>query len=135
MLVFASYARKDTWRPASVGIISIIIYTIVAAVLLRPIGLYSLMVADAVKHFTHTMMMIWVQNRQIGSLRGFHIGRTVAKSIIAAIAAGLLAFAVATFMTSLLSMESFISQLLVVLAGGLAGVGGYSTHGHLARYS
>ena len=36
MLVFASYARKDTWRPALVGVISIVIYSITAVLLLRP---------------------------------------------------------------------------------------------------
>ncbi len=50
MLIFSSYARKDTWRPALVGVISIIIYSITAVILLRPLGLLSLMVADSVKH-------------------------------------------------------------------------------------
>ena len=125
MLVFASYARKDTWRPASVGIISIIIYTIVAAVLLKPIGLYSLMVADAVKHFTHTMMMIWVQNRQIGALRGFHIGRTIGKSVVAAIISGVLAYGAASLLSSFLPMATFFAQFAVVLIGGFVGVGTY----------
>ena len=33
MLVFASYARKDTWRPALVGVITILIYLLVAIAL------------------------------------------------------------------------------------------------------
>ncbi|MCP5100451.1 MAG: murein biosynthesis integral membrane protein MurJ, partial [Chloroflexi bacterium] len=56
MLVFASYARKDTWRPAIAGIISIVIYTFTAWALLGKLGLLSLMVADAVKHFVHTLI-------------------------------------------------------------------------------
>ena len=58
MLVFASYARKDTWRPALVGFISILIYSLTALVLLRPLGLLSLMVADAVKHVVHTIITV-----------------------------------------------------------------------------
>ncbi len=125
MLVFASYARKDTWRPASVGIISIIIYTIVAAVLLKPIGLYSLMVADAVKHMSHTLMMIWVQNRQIGGLRGYRISRTVYKSITAAVVTGLLAFGAATAINSIVATDTFIGQFVVVMVGAGGGILGY----------
>ncbi len=125
MLVFASYARKDTWRPASVGIISIVIYTITAAVLLKPIGLYSLMVADAIKQFSHTMMMIWVQNRQIGTLHGYHIGRTVGKSLLAALVSGVIAFAVATGVASIMPVNNLASQFFIVLMGGMAGVAGY----------
>src|SRR5690606_21601993 len=46
MLVFASYARKDTLRPALVGVVSIVVYVLVAALLLEPYGLLSLMIAD-----------------------------------------------------------------------------------------
>ena len=44
--VFASFARKDTLRPALAGVISILIYLLVAIILLRPMGLLSLMIAD-----------------------------------------------------------------------------------------
>lgn len=125
MLVFASYARKDTWRPASVGIVSIIIYTIVAAALLKPIGLYSLMVADSVKHIAHTLMMIWVQNRQIGGMRGYQIGRTVYKSMAAAVVTGLLAYGAAVVISSILPVDTFAARLLVVLAGAGGGIVGY----------
>jgi putative peptidoglycan lipid II flippase len=125
MLVFASYARKDTWRPASVGIVSIVIYTIVAAVLLKPIGLYSLMVADSVKHITHTLMMIWVQNRQIGGLRGYQIGRTVYKSTAAAVVTGLLAYGAAVVISSILPVDTFAARMIVVLIGAGGGIVGY----------
>ena len=66
MLVFASYARKDTWRPALVGVISIVIYTIIALLLLEPLGLLSLMVADSIKHIIHTLIMLWLLQRHLG---------------------------------------------------------------------
>src|SRR5690606_3054166 len=70
MLVFASYARKDTWRPALVGFIAILIYSLTAVALLGTLGLLSLMVADAVKHVVHTLIMLWLLRRQLGGLAG-----------------------------------------------------------------
>ncbi|MCA9980157.1 MAG: murein biosynthesis integral membrane protein MurJ, partial [Anaerolineales bacterium] len=92
MLIYASYARKDTWRPALVGVISLGFYLVVALVLLQPLGLLSLMAADASKHFLHTMLMMVVMYRHIGTLRGHGIGRALWKSLLAASITGLSAF-------------------------------------------
>ena len=120
MLVFASYARKDTWRPAVVGVISIVIYTITAVLLLEPIGLYSLMVADAIKHFTHTMMMLWLLQRHLGGLRGFGISTATWKAVVASVLTGLVAYGVAETAVALLPLTGFLGKLsLVGVAGGL----------------
>ncbi|WP_420629952.1 murein biosynthesis integral membrane protein MurJ [Candidatus Leptofilum sp.] len=120
MLVFASYARKDTWRPAIVGIISVIIYTGTAVLLLEPLGLYSLMVADAIKHFSHTMMMLWLLQRHLGGLRGFGICSATLKAGVASVLTGLVAFVVGETAVTLLPFAGFVGKLLVVaLAGGL----------------
>ncbi|MBK8902927.1 MAG: murein biosynthesis integral membrane protein MurJ [Anaerolineaceae bacterium] len=124
MLVFASYARKDTWRPAVAGIISIVIYTVTAVLLLPAIDLYSLMVADAVKHFCHTMIMLWLLQRQLGGLRGFGISSAIWKSIIASALTGLVAWLAAwgleVAIGNLLPLGGFLGKLvLVVVAGGL----------------
>jgi putative peptidoglycan lipid II flippase len=122
MLVYASYARKDTWRPAMVGIVSVVIYTITAVVLLKPLGLLSLMVADAVKHFTHTLIMSWLLGRQLGGFSGFGIIRNALKSLVAALFTGAAAYFVATLATSLLPDSTFVSRLAIVVAAGLAGL-------------
>ncbi len=120
MLVFASYARKDTWRPAVAGIISIVIYTITAVLLLPVIDLYSLMVADAVKHFCHTMIMLWLLQRHLGGLRGFGISRAIWKALIASVLTGLVAYGVGETAVALLPLSGFLGKLTVVaLAGGL----------------
>jgi putative peptidoglycan lipid II flippase len=120
MLVFASYARKDTWRPALVGFISILIYSLTALVLLRPLGLLSLMVADAVKHVVHTMIMLWVLRRQLGSLGGSPVARSAAKSLLAAALTGLGAFAAAHWLPG--DAGRTVMQLLPVVVGGVTGV-------------
>ncbi|MCP4421219.1 MAG: hypothetical protein GY805_31800, partial [Chloroflexi bacterium] len=122
MLVFASYARKDTWRPAVVGIISIVIYTITAVLLLDSIGLYSLMVADAIKHFVHAMMMLWLLKRHLGGLRGFAIEQTTWKAIVASVLTGLVAFAVGETAVVYLPLNGFLGKLLVVSLASGAGL-------------
>jgi putative peptidoglycan lipid II flippase len=125
MLVFASYARKDTWRPALVGVISIVIYTITAAVLLRPLGLYSLMVADAVKHIIHTFIMLVLLQRHLGGLAGYHILTNLGKTVIAALFTGVVAGLVATLLTPLLPSGSLIGKFSIVAAAGFAGLSVY----------
>ena len=124
MLVFASYARKDTWRPALAGIVSIIIYTAVAMLLLPLLDLLSLMVADAVKHFVHTLIMLWFLQRHTGGLAGHRLTSTSVKSLLAAAATGLAAYGAAVLTTPLLS-AGFLASAFIVLAGGTAGLLAY----------
>jgi putative peptidoglycan lipid II flippase len=123
MLVIASYARKDTWRPALVGVFSIGIYTITAFALIKPLGLLSLMVADAVKHAVHTVAMIWILRRQVGNLSGYQIRAALLKSLLAAISVGIVAYLSATFLSGMLEHDNFLSRLVIVAAAGLAGLG------------
>jgi putative peptidoglycan lipid II flippase len=122
MLVFASYARKDTWRPALVGVISIVIYTIIALLLLRPLGLLSLMVADSIKHFIHTLMMLWLLQRHLGGLGGHRISHSLLKAFAAALLTGLGAYAILLLLPPLLPGSGFFTKLLHVALPGTAGM-------------
>lgn len=125
MLVFASYARKDTWRPALVGFVSILVYSTVALSLLGSLGLLSLMVADAVKHVVHTLLMLVVLRRQVGRVIGRPVVLSAAKSLLAATLTGLAALGAAWLVGGLMSGGAEggpLAWLPVVLAGGAAGV-------------
>ncbi len=122
MLIFASYARKDTLRPALVGVASIVVYVVVAVALLPPLGLFSLMVADAVKHAAHTALMLLVIQRQIGGLRGQAIPLATFKSLLGGLLAGAGAYGAATAVAQALPLAGVAGHLLTVAAGGLAGV-------------
>lgn len=125
MLVFASYARKDTWRPAMAGILSITVYTIVAILLLDTLGLLSLMVADAVKHIIHTAIMLWLLQRHVGGLSGYQITPTLIKSIAAAIVTGITAAVVAWILGQVFTDDSFLARLTIVTLSGIAGLVAY----------
>ncbi|MFQ5398120.1 MAG: murein biosynthesis integral membrane protein MurJ [Anaerolineae bacterium] len=125
MLVFASYARKDTWRPAAVGVISILIYTAVAVALLQPLGLLSLMIADATKHVVHTLMMLWLLKRHLGGLAGYHVAAAVIKSLIAAVVTGAAAYGASMMVVQWVTPAGLLSRLLVVASSGAAGLAVY----------
>jgi putative peptidoglycan lipid II flippase len=122
MLVFASYSRKDTWRPALVGVISIVVYTITAALLLRPLGLLSLMVADSIKHVVHTIMMLWLLQRHLGGLRGYRISRSLSKALGAALLSGLVAYAVSLISLPFLPETGLMTRFIHVALPGTAGL-------------
>lgn len=124
MLVFASYARKDTWHPALVGFASILVYSATALLLLRPLGLLSLMVADAVKHVVHTALMVWLVRRQTGGLRNYGILPSIGRSLVAALATGGVAFLVSHgLQTAGVGADGeLLGKLALVLAGGVAGL-------------
>jgi putative peptidoglycan lipid II flippase len=125
MLVFASYARKDTWRPAMAGVLSIAVYTVVAILLLNVLGLLSLMVADSVKHIIHTAIMLWLLQRHVGGLSGYQIAPTLIKSIVAAIVTGLVAALVAWLLGQLFTGDTFLARLIIVTVSGAAGLAAY----------
>jgi putative peptidoglycan lipid II flippase len=126
MLVFASYARKDTWRPALVGVISILIYSIVALLLLKPMGLLSLMVADASKHVVHTLLMAWLLRRRLGGLPGYGLGAASLKAIGASLVTGFLAGGAAWLVDSSLPLAAFAGKLFPVAVAGVVGVLAYT---------
>ncbi len=122
MLIFASYARKDTWRPALVGVVSIVFYTIVAWLLLEPLGLLSLMVADAAKHMLHTVLMIWILTRHLGDWQGFAFVETAVKSLTAAVLTGVTAYGVANIIQNFVVADAFLGRLVVVGVSGVVGL-------------
>ncbi len=125
MLVFASYARHDTLRPALVGVGSMLVYTAVAVGLLRPFGLLALMLADAVKHMVHTSLMAWLLRRELGGLGGYAVWLTALKAALAAGLMGLGVYAVAQLGVAHLPLPGVVGELALVSLPGLAGVALY----------
>lgn len=146
MLIFAFYASKDTWRPAIVGVISLVVYMIFAVgtlwVLSGPrfhtqmeqlaallgvssteqLGLLSLMIADAVKHVSHLLMMVWLLRQRMGGLAGYGVWATLFKATSAAAVTGVAAYGVARWAASNLPLSGFLQELAVVGLAGAVGV-------------
>ena len=85
LLVFAFYARKDTLTPALVGVVSLICYMGAALLLFESFGLFSLMIADSLKHFVHasiSAVLLWRRLDGFGSQR---MAITIFKTAIASL--------------------------------------------------
>jgi putative peptidoglycan lipid II flippase len=120
MLVYASYARQDTWRPALAGAVSILVYLVVAVVLLRPLGLLSLMAADAVKHIVHTAMMVWILTHQLGHWEGLELPSVLGKGVVSAGLTSLSAYLTYILLLPYLPPIHFLNHLLLVVLPGVS---------------
>lgn len=100
-LNYASYARQDTLTPALVGILSVLVYLVVAVSLgptsnllaLPATSLFvGLVVADSAKHATHASVMLVLTRRRVGpsALKGAR--RTLVASGAAALVMGAVVF-------------------------------------------
>ncbi len=124
-LVIALYARKDTLRPALVGMASVGLYLLVALPTYRTLGMVGLILADNFKHAGHVLIMIWLFGRTVGSLRGQGIWMTLLKSGLASIAMGAAIYGTMAGLGQLPLAEGKLSWVVTLLAGGTAGLGVY----------
>jgi len=121
LLVYAFYARQDTLTPALIGVVSLIVYMIAALALLPAIGLFSLMVADSVKHIVHAALSGIILSRRIGGYGPQRIPLTLVKTGIAAGVMGLVALLVEPLLEGIFAGGGTIREgLLVIAAGGLS---------------
>jgi hypothetical protein len=84
------------------------------------------MVADAVKHIVHTIIMFWLMRRQVGGLSGHGVRETTVKSVLAAALTGLSAFGTAYLLSPFLTGATLVSKLGLVAGGGAAGLVAFS---------
>ncbi len=124
-LNYAFYARQDTLTPALVGILSVGVYLAVALLLIKPLGMLGLVLADSAKHFSHAVTMLFLTRRRIGGLADLRLGQTAVKALLAASAmAGLMAV-VMNLSTSLVGSTALIGKLVSVVIPGVVGVAVY----------
>lgn len=87
-LVFAFYARKDTLRPALVGVAGAIVYAVVALTLFQPYGMLGLVFANSLQWIAHTVVMVWLLQTRLGGVGGEGVVKTGAKIGTSALVAG-----------------------------------------------
>ncbi len=85
-LVFAFYARQDTFTPAWVGLIcnvGVYLAAALAPTLFRPLQVTDLAVANSVQWGMHALLMGMLLVRQVGSMRAYGLGWLTARVLIA----------------------------------------------------
>jgi len=69
-LIFAFYARRNTWTPALVGVATVLLYVAMALLptLFRPLSLNGLILANSAKSAMHAVMMLLLLRRSVGKM-------------------------------------------------------------------
>jgi putative peptidoglycan lipid II flippase len=120
-LNYAFYARQDTLTPALVGMLSVGVYLAAALILIRPMGMLGLVLADSAKHLGHALVMLFLTGRRTGGLAGLKLAQTASKAVLAAgVMAGLMVLA-QRGIAQLVDTSGLLEQL--ALLGVIAGMG------------
>jgi putative peptidoglycan lipid II flippase len=122
LLIFAFYARKDTRTPVLVGVLGVAVYLAVALLLIAPLGMLGLVLANSVQLSTHALVMLYLTHRYFDGLRGQGLAQTTFKVVMASLGTGLLLLLSVPLLAALGAVSPTWGELLVVLVGGALGV-------------
>lgn len=114
LLVYAFYARKDTLTPTLIGIFSLVVYMAVAAWLLPSFGLFSLMIADSVKHAVHAVVSGILLGRKIGTLGEQRLFATTFKTLLAGLGMSAVAWLITPIVTQAIGAGNIVGEALIV---------------------
>lgn len=133
-LIFAFYARKDTWTPAMVGVATVILYAVLALAptLFMPLTLNGLILANSLKWAAHALIMLALLQRHMGGLGGHGVWQLVLK---ATATSAIMGGAVYLAMTGLAHSvpAGLVGEMLLVGGSGLLGAAIYGALATLLR--
>jgi len=118
LLVYAFYARKDTLTPALIGVVSLVVYMLVAIALVDRYGLFSLMVADSIKHFVHALISGILLARRMDGFGSQNLILTVIKTVTASLIMGVVAWATLPILSDIIGTSGIIREAILVMVGG-----------------
>ncbi|MBZ0301308.1 MAG: murein biosynthesis integral membrane protein MurJ [Anaerolineae bacterium] len=118
LLVYAFYARQDTLTPALVGLLSLTVYMVAAIVLFPTFSLFSLMIADSLKHMVHALVSSYLLARRINGLGQQRLLRTIGKAGLASLAMGVVTALLLPYLIQSIGTPSLLHEGLLVLASG-----------------
>jgi putative peptidoglycan lipid II flippase len=121
-LIFAYYARKDTWTPAAVGVMTVVLYVGMALfpTLFGPLTLNGLILANSLKWAAHAFTMLFLLRREMGSLQGAQIWVIVLKASAASLVMGAGVHVLLSQIGRLMP-AGLPGEIVLVGAGGLGG--------------
>ncbi|NOZ05919.1 MAG: murein biosynthesis integral membrane protein MurJ [Chloroflexi bacterium] len=118
-LIFAFYARQDTWTPAIVGVISVLTYLGIAIGLVGRWGMMALVFANSIQLTTHALIMLALLRRHVGRLEGHGLTKLLFQTVFASAVMGGAIWAVSHGNYALGNMPA--GRLMVVALPGLVG--------------
>jgi putative peptidoglycan lipid II flippase len=122
LLIFAFYARKDTRTPVVVGVLGVLVYLAVALLLINPLGMLGLVLANSLQLGAHALIMLCLTHRFFDGLRGQSLATTTAKVMVASAVTGVVVLVSMPFLSGLAAFFPTWGELIPVVAGGALGV-------------
>lgn len=122
LLVYAFYARQDTLTPALIGLLSLALYMVAVVALIGQFGLFSLMIADSLKHMVHAVASAVLLTRRINGLGGQRLVSTILKAGLAALVMGVAASVITPLLAQVLPGDTLIQEILLVSGSGIASI-------------
>jgi putative peptidoglycan lipid II flippase len=121
-LIFAFYARKDTWTPALVGVATVILYVLLALIptFFASLTLNGLILANSFKWAAHALIMLVFLRRSVGGLRGQGVWGLVVKAVAASVVMGGAVHVVVERAVRIVP-AGLMGEVLLVGGGGLVG--------------
>lgn len=119
LLVYAFYARKDTLTPALVGVVSLVCYMGAALLLFDSFGLFSLMIADSLKHFVHASISGFLLWRRLDGFGSQRMAITIFKTAVASVIMAAAALATLPYLSAAFGAASILHEALLVTLGAL----------------
>ncbi len=135
LLVYAFYAQQDTLTPALIGLVSLVVYTLVAVALLPTYGLFSLMIADSTKHVVHATLSAIVLAVRMGGLGKQNLLLTVIKAGTAAAAMGAAAVITEPYLEQIIGTAGLLREAALVGASAAVSVGVFAAAAWLLKLS
>ncbi|NJP07751.1 MAG: murein biosynthesis integral membrane protein MurJ [Chloroflexaceae bacterium] len=128
LLIFASYARKNTLMPNLVQGAAVGIYLVTALSLVSwtQLGFLGLVLGNSAQWIGHALLMAWLVHRAV-SLRGLRLGEAFGKALLASVLMALAVYAVVSVALPLLLPG--VSALVQI---GIAAVLGAVVYGGLS---
>jgi putative peptidoglycan lipid II flippase len=133
LLVYAFYARQDTLTPALIGLLSLSVYMVIAVVLFPTYGLFSLMIADSLKHLIHALVSGYLLARRLQGLGQQRLLATLAKAGVAALVMGLVAAWTLPVLAQVIGVDGFVREVALVMASGGLSAGVFLGLAYLLR--
>jgi putative peptidoglycan lipid II flippase len=122
LLVYAFYARKDTLTPALIGVFSHIVYIVTVLILFDRFSLFSLMIADSVKHIVHAAISGVLLRWRLNGFGEQHLFITTFKTLIAAGGMALVGWQTLPILIATIGTANTLHQVaLVVVATAVSG--------------
>lgn len=115
LLVYAFYARQDTMTPALVGVLSLVVYMATAITLHDQYGLFSLMIADSLKHITHALVSGYLLHRRLHGMGQQRFVMTLGLTLVASTAMSAASYGTVRAVNGLFS--GFFGEIVVVVLG------------------